>query len=82
MCIENGRPDGSQRAAQVIAAVDGWPVLSPADFRPEKTPPHFVAAKLVLERRDDKKHAAANHAWDVALFQMNTTISISIRVAK
>jgi beta propeller repeat protein len=83
LCVENGLANGTRRSGQVIAAIDGGVVLTPADFRP--TPPRFVSAQLVLEaRRGIPNHADPKtpHQWDVALFQVDTTISVTIRVAK
>ncbi len=54
LCIDNGKPDGSQRSGQVMAAVDNGVVLSPADFKPQQDPPRHVAAALnfQLDRRN------------------------------
>ncbi|MDB4968395.1 MAG: domain containing protein [Myxococcales bacterium] len=83
LCVENGLANGTRRSASVLAAVDGGVVLSPADFKPEKSPPRFVTAKLTLDPRSSRvPKSNVLHQWDVALFQADTTISISIRVAK
>jgi TolB protein len=78
LCIENGLPDGSRRAKNVITAVDGAIVITPSDFQPHANPPRYVATPLSFERRG----WAASHEWDAALFEIGTTIAVSVRVAK
>jgi hypothetical protein len=78
LCIENGLPDGSRRAKNVIAAVDGAIVITPSDFQPHTNPPRYVATQLTFERRG----WAASHEWDAALFQNGATIAVSVRVSK
>jgi TolB protein len=85
LCVDNGKPDGSQRGSQILAAVDNGVVLSPGDFMPQKDPPKHVATKLTLtlDRRGRDASAGSQHAFDVALFsQPISTITVSIRVAK
>jgi beta propeller repeat protein len=90
VCVEDGSADGSHRSAQVMVVVDNGVVLTPADFKPQNSPPHYVAAPLwQLNRnhgRDDddwRDHASTLHEWDAALFgNPGSTISVSIRVAK
>jgi beta propeller repeat protein len=87
VCVEDGNADGSRRTSQIMVAVDNGVVLTPADFKPEKTPPHFVAAKLTVDRSHGRGHdyedASGKHQWDAAVFgQPVVSISVSIRVAK
>jgi beta propeller repeat protein len=92
VCVEDGSADGSHRTSQIMVAVDNGIVLTPADFKPEKSPPHWVATKLLSIDRwhghghdddDGPGHLAGLHEWDAALFgQPGSAISVSIRVAK
>lgn len=60
LCVDNGKPDGSQRSAHVIAAVDGDVLLRPADFKPAANPPRHVAVAIDFdhERGDDDDDCA------------------------
>jgi beta propeller repeat protein len=89
VCVENGAPDGSGRSGQVMVVVDNGVVLTPADFKPQNNPPHYVAAPLWQLNRnhgrndDDWRQTSNGHEWDAALFgNPGSTISVSIRVAK
>jgi beta propeller repeat protein len=91
MCVENGKPDGSERSAHVLAAVDDRIVLTPHDFKPANNPPHWVATKLRLDDDDDDDdddhcghhHGRHQHVWAAAMFaKPTTTIKVSIRVSK
>jgi len=48
LCVENGKPDGSERTTQVMAIHDNSVVLTPADFRPasDGTLPRWVVVPL------------------------------------
>jgi beta propeller repeat protein len=79
VCIENGLPDRTERTSQALFTVDGRVVLSPAQFKPNDNPPHWVTAPLVGKSRKD----SGSHAWNVALYgtKLPTTITVSIRSA-
>jgi beta propeller repeat protein len=62
ICVDNGKPDGSERSSHVVAAVDGHLALTPADFQPANNPPKHVAAKLDLDRaRGDDDDCEEEH---------------------
>ncbi|MGZ3438127.1 MAG: hypothetical protein ACXVDD_01340 [Polyangia bacterium] len=97
VCVEDGSADGSHRASQIMVAVDNGLVLTPADFKPEQSPPHFVAVPLIFDHDHGRGHnlrdwrdeyfgqsAPANkHGWNAALFGLpGSHITVSIRVAK
>jgi beta propeller repeat protein len=88
LCVEDGSADGSHRTSQIMVAVDNGLVLSPADFKPEKSPPHFVATPLVFDHEHGRGHGGhddvtSKHAWNAALFGApGSHITVSIRVAK
>jgi beta propeller repeat protein len=94
LCVEDGAADGSHRTSQIMAAVDNGIVLTPADFKPEKSPPHFVAAQLSFDHDHGRGHGGREHQghdddtsnqheWDAALFGApGSHITVSIRVAK
>lgn len=89
VCVENGKPDGSAKSANVIVTVDGRVVLTPSDFQPRANPPTHVAAQLDLEQLRHwywgwwRRHDASAHQWAASLFASpGSTISVSIRVAK
>jgi TolB protein len=86
VCVENGKPDGSQRTTQLVFSVDNQVVLTPSDFRPTANPPRYVAAKLPTTRtmRSRMFGEGVNHLWAAALFGMKlpNSVTISIRVSK
>lgn len=95
VCVEDGAADGTHRSGQILVAVDNRLVLTPADFKPEKSPPRYVAAALDFDRGhghggDDEGDGGdgggthgGKHRWDAALFgQPGSAMTVSIRVAK
>lgn len=85
LCVDDGKPDGTHKTSQVLAAIDNGVVLTPADFKPDANPPAHVAVALsfALDWRLSPAATVANHQFDVALFGVAaSTISVSIRVAK
>jgi beta propeller repeat protein len=63
LCVDNGKPDRSQRSSHVLAAVDGNVVLTPSDFKPDQNPPRHVAAAIDFDHRrgDDHDDCAEDH---------------------
>lgn len=82
VCVENGLPDGTERSSHVIVTVDGEVVLTPSDFKPNANPPAHVAQALDLDH-EAQNHKNGQHEWAASLFaQPDTTVRVSIRVAK
>jgi beta propeller repeat protein len=84
VCVENGLPDKSQRTSQFLFSVDGAVALSPAEFKPNDNPPHFVAAKLFADNGHHSKRDGIPHDWNASLYgaQIPTTVSITVRASK
>jgi beta propeller repeat protein len=83
-CVENGKPDGSQKTTQLVLTVDGRVVMTPSDFRPLHNPPRFVAVKLSFDKKGKWRQMDGLHVWAAALFghKPPNTAAISIRVSK
>ena len=97
VCVENGRPDGSQRTAQFSFEANHRLVLNPSDFRPLNNPPHWVAAEIPTDKQCKRRHASMagmahgncqcdpdDVAWTAALFARMPpeSVNVSIRVSK
>lgn len=83
VCVENGKPDGTQRSGQFLFSIDGKVVLTASDFKPQNAPPRFVAAEL-LDARRGRGRPGHKHVWSAALFgaQVPSTATITVRVSK
>ena len=81
------RPTARTATGQVMVTVDGGVVLTPADFKPEKTPPAHVAAQLVLRSHARPRcvttvPGASARVGRGAVRSGAGTITVCIRVAK
>ena len=83
VCIENGRPDGSARATQVLFTHDRKVVLTAAQFRPTANPPRYVAARLDAKLlRGRWFRTSGQHAWTAAIFARNPPHQSTITIRK
>jgi beta propeller repeat protein len=86
ICVENGPLAGTQRTDQLMLVVDSTVVLTPADFKPNDNPPHWVSTAILDGNGHGKKPQApgSTHSWSAALFgnQLPSSVAITLRVGK
>jgi len=93
VCVENGDAGGANRTAHLIFIVDNDVVLTPADFKPNNDPPHWVSRQILDgdedETDDDEQphhfhHGGQKHVWSAALFgkRWPSKVTLTIRVGK
>jgi len=85
VCVENGDAGGANRTAHLLFVVDNDVVLTPADFKPNNDPPHWVSSPIL----DGLGHgqvpqAGQKHTWSAALFgsRWPSKVTLTIRVGK
>jgi beta propeller repeat protein len=81
VCVDNGLPDGSERASSLLFTVDQQIVLGPDSFKPNSNPPAHVAAPLPLGLH---KRPVTVHNFTASLFgpRVPSTVTVTIRVSK
>jgi beta propeller repeat protein len=83
MCVENGRPNGTLRASNVVAAADGSVVLTPTDFRPATDPPRWVAGLIRVDEGWVDRTMGPMHTWQIGFLGLEpVSANVTIRVVK